>query len=287
MKNPALVWIGLALLATLSCDQTPERAVVEPATSPMEKQFQADPDSLRAVNRAIAYHGGLDTWRERRSVQFDKTTIKYDAAGTEVSRRKEVHRYLLNPQPRMRIDRTEEAARIVLLNDGEKAWKFINGVEATDQNENNGARNATFGSHYVFNMPFKLLDPGVVLSSGGRSELDGIAVDLVNVEYPPGVGDAGGLHNWTYMLDAKSGRLAANIIEYEPGKFDYTEYIDDQQAGPFRLPMRRNGFHATRTGKEGPRQSEIVYENIRFDVPLDAALFDPLRVARENAATVP
>jgi hypothetical protein len=52
-----------------------------------------------------------------------------------------------------------------------------------------------------------------------------------------------------------------------------------QPAGPnlpgedLLLPARRFGYGADEKGKRGPKVSEIVYENVRFGVPLDEALF--------------
>ena len=150
----------------------------------------------------------------------------------------------------------------------------MDGVVTMATPDRNEARNATFGSHYVFNMPFKLADPGAHLSYAGREKLaDGIVADKVRVTYDKGAGDAGGLHTWTYYFDTKSGRLCANNLNYGPGKYDFTEYLDDKPMDGLRLSTRRYGYEADAKAKKGPKASEIVYEEVRWDVPFDKALF--------------
>jgi hypothetical protein len=263
----------LPLLTLLACG--PEKAAEEP----VQEAAQAGPilpkdQAGQIVQRAIDYHGGWDAWAAKETVEFDKTTIRYRPDGTEESRRKQHHRYVLRPELKARIEWEKEGRKIALTNSGGDAWRTVDGQPATSEEDRNGARNSTFGSHYVFNMPWKLADPGVHLAYAGRETLaDGIVVDKVRVTYDQGTGDAGGLHTWTYYFDTKTGRLTSNLLEYGPGEYDYTEYIDDRQVEDLRLPARRFGYGADEKGKRGPKVSEIVYENVRFGVPLDEALF--------------
>ena len=226
------------------------------------------------VRRAINYAGGFDTWTAKRTLQLRKTTIRHRPDGTIERKRVQLHRYVLQPRLHARIEWDEDGQKIVLINDGFQAWKTVDGVVTMATPDRNEARNATFGSHYVFNMPFKLADPGAHLAYAGREKLaDGIVADKVRVTYDKGAGDAGGLHTWTYYFDTKSGRLCANNLNYGPGKYDFTEYLDDKPMDGLRLSTRRYGYEADAKAKKGPKASEIVYEEVRWDVPFDKALF--------------
>ena len=227
------------------------------------------------VRRAIAHHGGMAAWAGKTTVQFHKTTTKFGPDGKADRRPTQFHRYVLRPRLRARIEWEEDGKRIVLINDGGQGVKFVDGRPATAAADVNQARGVTFGSHYVFNMPFKLADPGAQLAPAAARRLtDGTRVDAVRVTYAPGTGDAGGMHTWTYFFDARSGRLTANHLTYAPGKYDYTEYHDDIVVDGITLARRRLGFDADGSGRrKGPRTSEIVYEDVKFDVPLDDALF--------------
>ena len=230
------------------------------------------------VRRAIAYAGGWSAYENARTIQFKKTTIRYLPDGREESRRVQLHRYRLHPGMSARIEWEEGGQRIVLANDGRNAWKWVDGKVATAQDDVNQARNNTFGSHYVFHMPFKLTDVGVHVAYAERRRLpDGTQADGLRVTYDKGAGDAGGMHDWTYYFDVKTGRLAANHLKYAAAGFDYTEYLDDKPVGEMRLSTRRYGYGADARGRKGPRTSEIVYEEIRVNEPMDESLFAPPR----------
>lgn len=240
------------------------------AVSPPNR-LQGKPGEV--VRRSIEHAGGWDAWEQKRTVQFRKTTTRYLPDGKVERRRVQVHRYILRPEMRARIDWEENSKRYTLINDGRQAWKLVDGREATTQTDINEARNATFGSHYVFGMPFKLTDPGAILEHSGRGRLGGGNVDRVRVDYEKGAGDAGGMHAWTYLFDARTGRLVANHLQYEADKYDYTEYLDEKPTSGLLLPMRRLGYNANPKGKRGPRTTEILYEDVRWNEDLPPALF--------------
>ena len=75
------------------------------------------------------------------------------------------------------------------------------------------------------------------------------------------------------MFDAGTGRLLCNHLQYEPEKFDWTEYFDEKSVEGLIFATRRVGFNADATGKIGSKQSEIIYDQIRRNVQLDPGLF--------------
>ncbi len=240
--------------------------------SPLERLREDGAGAV--VRRAIDYAGGWKAWAAAKTVEFSKTTVRFKADGSVEHKRVQHHRYGLKPRLHARIEWDEDGNTIVLVNDGYHARKLIAGVVQKGEDAMNEARNATFGSHYVFGMPFKLTDPGAQLVYLGRERLaDGTEAQRVRVTYEKGVGDAGGLHTWTYYFDAKTGRLCANHLNYGPGQYDFTEYHDDADIGGMRVATRRLGYGADARGRQGPKVSEILYEEIRTNVPLEDALF--------------
>lgn len=237
---------------------------------------QDTPQAL--VEKAIAQAGGWDAWMNTKTLQFRKTTVRFDEQGTPTETRVQFHKYILHPSPQMRIEWESNGSQGVMLNNGQQAWKLVNGKAVTDQKEINGARNNTFGSHYVFGMPFKLRDPGTLLEDAGTMTLeDGTTVQKVRVSYEKGAGDAGGMHTWTYMFEPQTGRLRANHLQYEPDKWDWTEYFDEKPVGALLLSTRRVGYAADANGKIGPKRSETTYDQIETNVSFPADLFKPPR----------
>ncbi len=178
----------------------------------------------------------------------------------------------------MRVEWESDGSQGLMINDGEQAWKFVNGQPATTSEDVNAARGNTFGSEYVFSIPFKLRDPGTQLADGGPVTLDdGTVVQKIRTTYAKGAGDAGGMHTWTYLIEPQNGRLVANNLEFAPGKFDWTEYYDEKPIGQLLLSVRRVGYNADAKGKVGPKQSEITYDQFKTNVDYPPDYFEPPR----------
>lgn len=226
------------------------------------------------VKKAIEFAGGWQTWQQQKTVSYHKTTVNYNDDGSVKNQRTQLHRYRLRPDLKVRMEWQEDGVAHLLLNDQYYAYRFRDGEAISDSNLVNGARNATFGSHYVFCMPFKLADPGVRLEFVGRIRLDtGHLVDKVKTTYLPGTGDAAGLHTWTYYFDAADGRLRANLLEFNSGHFLYSEYLDHQVIDEIHMPTRRLGYRSNADGKKLLKASEITYDSVTFNLPLEADLF--------------
>ncbi len=232
----------------------------------------------KLVDKAIEHAGGWDAWMGTRTIQFRLTMIEFGPDGNVMKTRVEYHKYILQPSPQMRIDWESNGSKGVLINNGQQAWKLVNGKQATSQQDINGARGNTFGAHYMFAMPFKLRDPGTQLEDAGMMTLDdGTVVQKIRAVYGKGVGDAGGMHKWAYMIEPKTGRLVSHHLEYEAGKYGWGEYYDEKPVGPLLISTRRVGYEADANGKAGPKQVETTYDQIETNVEFPRDLFKPPR----------
>lgn len=278
---PALLALTF-LLAASGCgapEPTPEqRARTDSlaALPPLERL--PDDEAGELIRRAIRAHGGWDAWSALRSVEYRKVTVQLDDRGRPADSTVERHRYALDPGPRMRIDRLEEGeeSSVVLINDGDEAWKLDGGEVDRGWGATDEARNSTFGSHYVFSQPFKLTDAGARFTALGRDTLpEGIPVDAVRVRYDPGVGSSGGMHTWVYYFDPETGRLAGYRFgegdEVESDRF--TVYGDFRQVGGVVLYGRRTAYEV---GADGPRPATVYrHEDHRADPAVPDSLFLP------------
>lgn len=227
------------------------------------------------VRRAIHAAGGWEAWADKEGVEYRKRTIRFGDGGEVERETVQRHLYRLHPSPQMRIEWQEDGREVVLINDGQQAVKLADGRLATSQEDRDQAWNSTWGSHYVFAMPFKLTDPGAHLADAGRRRLpDGTEADAVLVTYDPGAGSAGGMHTWTYYFD-DDGRLVANFLTHGSGEEDhsFTEYVEHARADGLVLHARRWGYASNVRGERLRKTSEIRHEEIRFDPPLDEELF--------------
>lgn len=244
------------------------------ASSPLDRL--PDNRAGEVVRRAIEQAGGWAAWQNMRSLDYQKTITSFDEQGNERRRLVQHHQYQMHPQMKMRIAYEDDEGRDLLLNnDGNIARKWIDGVPATTESDQNHAWNSTFGSHYVMGMPFKLTDPGVILTYAGQDTLGGIVVDAVQVDYEEGAGSAGGMHTWTYFFDASDGRLVANHLRFgpEPDDHDFTEYTEIREIDGVHLSIRRDSYHSNADKERLAHTTSYVNSDIRVNELLSDSLF--------------
>lgn len=252
----------------------------EPQTLTQTALLDRLPDSQAGeiVSRSIEFAtGDWQGWASKQTVQYRKTTVQFDENGEERRRLVQDHYYVLHPSPKMHIAWEEDGRRFVIINDGEQAWKWIDGERATNEEDRNHAWNSSFGSHYVFAMPFKLADSGAILTYRDRTDLPDIGpAETVEVAYEDGAGSSGGMHTWTYYFSPEDFRLVANHLEYgpDPEDYDYTEYTDHRVVDGVHMATRRLGYRSNPAGERLDKTSEIFYEDVRFDAPIPASFFE-------------
>ena len=228
------------------------------------------------VRQAIDYAGGWEQWAGKKTFSFFKVITHYDSSRTEKRSLRQLHQYQLTPSFKARMSWEKDGDQYLIINNGQQAWKYRNGELLTDQASQDDAWNSSFGSNYVISMPFKLTDPGVILTYDGKDTLtDGRVVEAVKVEYEKGAGSSGGMHVWWYYFDPGTKDLVANFLDHGDG-FSYTTYETFTTVGGIRIHEKRNSYMAD-AAKE-PINLQTVYQNesMQFDAPLTDDLFEPL-----------
>ncbi len=72
------------------------------ATSLAGAQTPLTPEQL--VAKAIEHAGGWEAWTNTKTLQFRKTTNRFNEDGSPKETRVQFHKYVLHPSPQMRID---------------------------------------------------------------------------------------------------------------------------------------------------------------------------------------
>ena len=228
------------------------------------------------VRQSIAHAGGWEAWQSKKSLSYMKIIRSYDETGQMTREVRQLHQYLLHPQFKARITWLDGEKNHVIINNGEQAWKYVDGELQSSETDRNQAWNSSFGSHYVISMPFKLTDEGVTLSYAGEETLaDGSVAHRVDVTYAPGAGSSGGMHDWSYYFDTEAGRIVANFLDSGDG-YSTTYYGPLTTVAEISIPSERKSYPATADRERGALATTYTNEDIRFDEPLPASLFAPL-----------
>lgn len=277
-KTTRYLFVSSCLLLLLSCNEKtpPTKAATQTDNTPPMSRLPQDAAGETA-RKCIENFGGWDAWAAKKTVTYTKTSQSYDSTGKLLKERIELHQYQLNPHFKARISWIDSANNYVLINNGQQAWKFKNGVEMTAENDRKQAYNSTFGSHYVLCMPFKLTDPGTVLTDEGLVTLPkGKALKCIKTTYLKGAGSAAGMHTWWYLFDPQSGNLTANFLDYGDS-FSFTDYTEFKVVDSIKLATVRKGY--AMNAKREVRYLTAIYINkdFVFDKPMGDSLFEPLK----------
>jgi hypothetical protein len=232
-----------------------------------------DDEAGRIVKESIALSGGWTPWVDKETLSYIKITEYFDSLGNPVRSVRQLHQYQLRPQFKARISWENEEKEIVIIYDGQQAKKFIDGRESLEQSDINQAWNSSFGSHYVMCMPFKLTDPGTVLTYEGRDTLAGEQpVESIRVTYQEGAGSAAGMHTWWYYFDPQTRGLVANFLDHGDG-YSFTEYVEFVTVDGIRVSKQRKSY-ATNADRQLKYVSTVyTNEEIQFDVSLEEGVF--------------
>ena len=232
-----------------------------------------DNEAGEVVRKAIDYAGGWDVWDSKKNFSFFKKITQMDSTGAVIRSVKQLHQYNLADQFQARMTWKKDGYNYLIINNGEQAKKYKEGMELTDDKSKNEAWNASFGSHYVISMPYKLTDPGVTLTYEG---IDTIVLDQpvhsVKVEYAIGAGSAGGMHVWWYYFDQNTYDLVGNYLDYGEGH-SLTTYEVFEDVEGMRFHNKRYSYKSNENRERV--QLKTIYENeeMKFDQPFESDAF--------------
>ncbi|MGI9544558.1 MAG: DUF6503 family protein [Cyclobacteriaceae bacterium] len=267
------------LLGLYACQpKSGEQAATEPTTDhdlvAMNNLLESEAGQI--VAKAIEHCGGWNQWTKTTTLSFIKRIQHHDSSGAVDREVSQLHQYQLRPQFKARLTWKQGNDDYMIINNGQSAWMYINGVEAKEKDKVNLAWNSSYGSHYVICMPFKLADPGTILAYDGIDTLSGgQVVHNIKVDYEEGAGSTGGMHHWRYFFDKDTYEPVANYLDYGEGH-SYTEY------GPFYEVENLIANKWRKSYSSNPEEEKILlrttYNNddLQYNVDLDPELFEPL-----------
>jgi len=266
--------IILFTLIGLSNCQNEITTISTPPINPMTRL--PNNQAGEVVKKAIDYVGGWDKWANKKNFSFYKNIIQLDSTGKKIRTIRQLHQYRMQPNFAARMTWEKEGKKYVIVNNGGQAWKYEDGKELTDDKSKKEAWNSSFGSNYVVSMPFKLTDPGVIMTYDGIDTLEGSKiVHSVKVEYEKGAGSSGGYHTWWYYFDKDTYDLVANYLD-SGNSHSYTSYKTFSTINGIRMHELRHS-HASNADKELGRVKTIyANEEMKFDAPFSDDLFEPI-----------
>lgn len=228
------------------------------------------------VRKAIEFAGGWDAWEKKENFSFYKNITQLDSTGAIKKNERQLHQYNLDQGFQGRMTWTINGDEYMIINNGNEAKKYKNKEELTDEASKKIAWNSSFGSNYVISMPFKLTDPGAILTYDGiDSTTVGKAVHAIKVEYEKGAGSSGGFHVWWYYFDVENYDLVANFLDYGNG-YSLTTYETFTEVDELRIHLKRFSYQSNEQKEKVMLKTIYENEEMQFNSIIDKSTFQLL-----------
>ncbi len=269
--------IFTASLGLIACKDE-GKTTAEKATS--EKVADSIPSNLpdseagTIVKEAIEFSGGWKNWMDKSTLTYTKNIQFLDSLGNQLRMVSQLHQYQLRPSFKASITWEEEGNKHHVINNGTQAWMLVNDKLQTDEANLNSAWNSSYGSQYVICMPFKLADPGAILTYEG---LDTLAnknmVHTLKVDYEKDAGSSGGMHTWWYYFDKDTYEPVANFLDYGDG-YSYTQYESFTEVDGIKINHVRKSYKSDANRDLLYVSTIYTNDNIRFNEDFEEGLFE-------------
>ncbi len=215
------------------------------------------------VARSIEAHGGLDLWKEAKSLSFDKSTILFKRNGSIEKEIKQRQEFQLQPKLTGTFHDLKLIGNQGFHYDGETYWKMANDSvwEVSDSLEMSNLKNTLMAAHYVVCQPFKLLDANAILNYKGVEEMDDKRVHAIEVSYK---GDLENSDQWIFYFEVESFKLIANKVKHNTNISLIKNLSFDKSSG-MMFNAHRKSYTLTEEGTIDYLRAEYLYENFEVE----------------------
>lgn len=221
-----------------------------------------DQKVVALLKKSFDISGGLENWQHKKELHYQKHAKLIFESGEIESEVIQQHDYYYHKNPSINISwkANNGKAHQIKSVDG-NATKYIE--QQIDETAKTSSLNTTVTvALFVINVPFKMIDKGVILSYEGMDTLeDGQKVEVIKAIYNA---DKNAHHTksdtWWYYFDAKDSRMVAYFIKHD-GRYSYIKNLSYTEAEGFLLPKERGSYRADKDRNILFTRAEYEYSN--------------------------
>jgi hypothetical protein len=231
------------------------------------KDLTTDADAI--VQKAYKAHGGKAVWDAISQLTYEKESVVYNADGSTRINTLQQHHYMMNPEFSAVITWAFDGEAHRIESDGNGARKWVNGVEQVDPATQASAFESVNAARYTVSQPFKLTDPGVMLSYEGIDTLeDGEVVHVIKAGYNTENENHTKNDEWWYYFDVDTYLCLATMVHHG-STFSYLRNLEFDRSTAIVFNKHRKGYAVDSTRKFLYHQSEYFYRNFRLSFSTD------------------
>jgi hypothetical protein len=242
-----LTFLLVLLVSIISCkdkNSATQQPIKEQIEAPMEVEKPKYPENLSKVFDA---HGGLDNWKEMRTLEF--SMAKPD--GNEITTTDLKERYSLVEMPKHTIGF-----------DGENVWMKSSGKSKYEGNPK-FYYNLMF---YFYAMPFVVADNGIIYSDVEPLNFEGKIYPGIKISYDSGVGESPD-DEYIVYYDSDSYKMAWLGYTVTFGKdekskdWHFIKYAEWQEVEGLLLPEKLS-WYAVENNLPTTKRNDVKFTNI-------------------------
>lgn len=219
----------------------------------------SDAAVVSTLKKSFKTLGGLKNWQQIKELHYQKYTKLLLESGEIEKEVDQFHDYFYGSNPSINItskDPEGNAHKITSINGN--AVKYINGK--IDPTAKATALNTSVTtSLFVINVPFKMLDKGVILSHEGMDTLeDGQKVEVIKAIYNPAENANHTTPDiWWYYFDQQDAKLVAYMIKHDD-HYSYVKNLEYTKSRGFTFPLKRGSYRVN-------AKREILYTRAEYE----------------------
>ena len=204
----------------------------------------SDPEAAKLLEKAIDGAGGLEAWKQIKSLRFKKYFALYTEEGETEQEALQNHEYEMGATTNAKITWIDGEDRHLLTYQDGEAEKFINDTRLEDV-DRQALINSVLSATFVVQTPFNLLDPGVELAYDGTDELhDGQKVEVLRATYNPGEhSNHSTPDTWWHFFDAESYHPLGYMVRHAD-HYSFVQNLELLEAGGIVFPKVRKSYRA-------------------------------------------
>lgn len=234
---------ALLILTILGCSKTQE------GDDNAAFNHVADENVQRILMKAITYAGGMNAWQELKTIAYQKDGILFEADGTIESATSQYHVYEMTPAFSAQISWQKDSSDHLLEYSPKGIYKYVNETQVVGDEQ--ALQGSVMSALFVLGMPFKLLDPGVMLYYQGKVMFkDSVEAEVIQAVYEDAASYADRTSNelWWFYFDPETGKFLGSKVYHAPtyALIENSSFAEDL---PIQFPAYRKSYRVDSLGK--------------------------------------
>lgn len=221
-------------------------------------------DAETILKRAYKAHGGKVIWGSIKELQYEKESVVYNADGSTRIQSLQQHHYLMNPEFSAVIQWQSDGSNHEIQYTDEGARKLVDDVEIIDPTVQASSYESVNAARYTVSQPFKLSDPGVILTYEGIDILEeGEQVHVIKASYDTENDNHSKNDEWWYYFDIETYLCLATMVHHGT-TYSYIKNLKYDHSTDIVFNFHRKGYAVDSTRKVLYHQSEYYYRNYKL-----------------------